>query len=77
MPKLDYLMGKMCEVEIFECGKYSMKGKVIEGSVFTPPNTLKVKYDQLNGVLSVSLIKFFNFEFMIFYKFNYRTRETN
>lgn len=67
----------MCEVEIFECGKYSMKGKVIEGSVFTPPNTLKVKYDQLNGVLSVSLIKFFNFEFMIFYKFNYRTREKN
>lgn len=29
MPKIEFIMGKMIEVEIVECSKYSMMGKIV------------------------------------------------
>ena len=33
MPKIESLMGKMIEVEIVECTKFSMKGKLSEEDI--------------------------------------------
>jgi hypothetical protein len=35
VPKLDELMGNVCEVEIIECGKYFMKGKLVGDQAIT------------------------------------------
>ena len=50
VPKMDVLMGKMFEVEIIECNKFSMKGKVVHESLVLSQRTLELKTGQVTGL---------------------------
>lgn len=51
VPKLDYLMGRMIQVEIIECSKHSMKGRVIEESLNKYPKRVQVKKGEVTGFI--------------------------
>lgn len=55
VPKLDYLMGRMIQVEIIECTKHSMKGRVIEESLSNYPKRIQVKKGQVTGLVNSDL----------------------
>lgn len=50
VPKVDIYMGKMIEVEIIECTKFSMKGNVVEQVFNTPLRPVEYKQGEVTGV---------------------------
>jgi len=52
VPKLDELMGNICEIEIMECGKYFMKGRLVsEDSIIRIEKPVAMKPGQVTGRL--------------------------
>lgn len=49
MPKREELMGKMVEVEITECGKHSMKCKVLNDHPIYPIRSAQYKQGEITG----------------------------
>ena len=57
VPKIEVLMGKMFEVEIIECNKFSMKGKIVDESHLLSQCSVELKKGQVTGLKSsVSLL---------------------
>lgn len=50
LPKKEELMGKIVQVEIVSASKFSMVGKIIDGSVQRPTNYEVLKKGQVSGV---------------------------
>jgi hypothetical protein len=49
-------MGRMVEVEIVECGKHSMKGKIIDTNGYLyPSRPLQLKRGEVSGLSKVSV----------------------
>lgn len=48
-------MGRMIQVEIIECTKHSMKGRVIEESLNQYPTRLQVKKGEVTGIAKSDL----------------------
>lgn len=59
VPKIDSLMGKMVEVEIVECTKFSMKGKLLdENYLHQQPNVnTPLKKGEISGNSIKSKVK--------------------
>lgn len=55
VPKIDVYMGKMIEVEIYECEKFSMKGKVLQEVFDTPNRPKQYKLGEVTGVKVMAL----------------------
>ena len=53
VPKIDVYMGKMIEVEIIECTKFSMKGKVLQEVFDSPVRPMVYKLGEVTGVKTV------------------------
>jgi hypothetical protein len=53
LPKKEELMGKMVSVEIVSASKFSMVGRVIDGSVQRPTDFEPLKVGQVSGVSEV------------------------
>jgi hypothetical protein len=49
VPKKDSYMGRMIEVEIIECSKFSMKGKVIDEDCGGPARPVAAKLGTISG----------------------------
>lgn len=54
VPKIDVYMGKMIEVEVVECTKFSMKGKVLQDTFDLPHRPVQYRHGQVTGVPKVS-----------------------
>ncbi len=52
VPKIDTLMGQMIEVEIVECGKFSMKAKLLENSFEFLQRPIEVKRTELANMIT-------------------------
>jgi threonylcarbamoyladenosine tRNA methylthiotransferase CDKAL1 len=50
VPKNDALIGKMVEVEIIHCEKFSMKGRVIEESIKAPQRYVEISKGKVTGL---------------------------
>lgn len=55
VPKIDVYMGKMIEVEVIECTKFSMKGRVLQDVFDLPHRPVQYKLGQVTGLAKVSL----------------------
>ena len=54
VPKNDVYMGKMIKVEVVECTKFSMKGKVLEDNLFQLPHRpVEYKLGEITGIKKV------------------------
>ena len=50
VPKLDIIMGKMVQVEIIECGKYSMIGKIVDDLDKLSQIPIKYRKGEITGL---------------------------
>lgn len=57
VPKIDIYMGKMIEVEIIECTKFSMKGRVLQEVFDSPRRPVEYKLGEVTGVSKVRILK--------------------
>jgi threonylcarbamoyladenosine tRNA methylthiotransferase CDKAL1 len=55
VPKDEYLIGKLVQVEITETGKHFMKCSLLK-NVIRPDVPLPLKQGQVSGVIQVSLV---------------------
>ena len=58
VPKNDTYMGRMLEVEIYECEKFSMKGKVLQEAFVYPKRQIEYKKGEVTGVVA-AVTRFF------------------
>ncbi len=79
MPKIDALMGKMFEVEITECNKFSMKGKIVDETVLLSKRAFEVKMGQVTGLkASVNIFGRYLKKIFIYIKLKlYNFKKTN